>query len=486
MSSTEPSIDRHKTAIRRPSFSLPVKCMLRDAVLDSTKSFFDYGCGHGQDLNLLRDLDIDCHGWDPVFRADAEKKQADVVNIGYVINVIEKLDERTTALIDAYAHCNEVLVVAAQVEVAAPDKEQEAFNDGVLTSRGTFQKYYNQNELRIYLETELQKTAIPAAPGVFYVFKDATAQQQFLATRYHRQITVPRRQISEVLFEQNQDVLDPLMERITSLGRLPNADELGEAAEIIDRFGSLKRAFGLIRRVTEDEPWESIAQRRGEDLLVYLALARFERRPKLSALPLTIQRDIRAFLGGYKTACGRADVLLFRAGDPEAIDEACQRATVGHLVDNALIIHRSLLDDLEPMLRIYEGCARALVGDVEGANIIKLHRHSGKVSYIVYDDFEKHPHPAMSLRVKVSLPTLSIDFFDYSDWDDPPVLCRKELFVRDDDPLYKRFAQLSRQELRYDLITEDETQMNRKSHLELRFRERGLTLKGHKVAKEKL
>jgi hypothetical protein len=36
----------------------------------------------------------------------------------------------------------------------------------VLTSRGTFQKYYTQTELR---QTELATNAIPAAPGVFYV-----------------------------------------------------------------------------------------------------------------------------------------------------------------------------------------------------------------------------------------------------------------------------------------------------------------------------
>jgi hypothetical protein len=60
------------------------------------------------------------------------------------------------------------------------------------------------------------------------------------------------------------------------------------------------------------------------------------------------------------------------------------------------------------MLRIYEGCARALVGDIDEANLIKLHRFSGKVSYISYPDFEKKPHPALRLRVKVSKPSVSV------------------------------------------------------------------------------
>ncbi|MDA1054105.1 MAG: DNA phosphorothioation-associated putative methyltransferase [Planctomycetota bacterium] len=335
MTTNTKKIARHKTAIRRPSFSRPIACLLRDGLVDSSKTLFDYGCGHGQDLELLSDMDIRCDGWDPMFRSDAKKRRADVVNIGYVINVIEHVNERTAALRAAWDLCENLLVVAAQVEFAAPDKEQAEFADGVLTSRGTFQKYYNQHELRAYLESELGGDAIPAAPGVFYVFKDESAKQQFISTRYHRRISVPRRRISEVLFEQNQDVLQPMMEALTRLGRLPGPGEFASAAEVIERLGSLKRAFALIRRVTDEEPWEEIAQRREEDLLIYLALSRFQHRPKLSQLPLSIQRDIKSFLGSYQTACARADVLLFRAGDPDAIDAACQQADAGQLVDNA-------------------------------------------------------------------------------------------------------------------------------------------------------
>src|SRR3990172_9069150 len=129
----EKQIARYKTAIRRPSFSLPIKCLLRDGLIDSSKTLFDYGCGHGQDIKLLRDRGIDCDGWDPVFRRDAERKQADVVNIGYVINVVEGVDERTRALKSAWNLCRAMLVVAAQVKFAASDRELPEFADGVLT-----------------------------------------------------------------------------------------------------------------------------------------------------------------------------------------------------------------------------------------------------------------------------------------------------------------------------------------------------------------
>ena len=72
---------------------------------------------------------------------------------------------------------------------------------------------------------------------------------------------------------------------------------------------------------------------------------------------------------------------------------------IGKLLPDDLYVHNSALDSLEPILRIYEGCGRAYLGEVEGANIIKIHRRSGKLSYLVYPDFETDPHPALlSLR----------------------------------------------------------------------------------------
>ena len=66
--------------------------------------------------------------------------------------------------------------------------------------------------------------------------------------------------------------------------------------------------------------------------------------------------------------------------------------------------------------------ARALLGEVEGANVIKLHRHSGKVTYLVCPGLDRDPDPTLELRIKVTLPALSIDTFDYSRREDPPCL----------------------------------------------------------------
>lgn len=477
-------VHRHRTAIKRTSFSLPVKCMLRDGLLGQSTQLFDYGCGHGRDLELLSDMEIPCDGWDPNFRPNAPIQRAKIINLSYVLNVIEDIQERADALRSAWDLCDVMLTVAAQIEFAAPNKEQTAFNDGVLTSRQTFQKYYTQNELRAYLENELGTDAIPAAPGVFYVFKCEEAKQQYIANRYHRRILVPTRRISEVMFEKNRDILEPLMEWLTEYGRLPAPDEFERYSDIVERFGSTKRAYKLIQKVTDEAPWEEICQKRTEDLLVYLALSRFKKRLSAASLPIGLQHDIKAFFGTYKIACARADALLFRAGDSSAINEACLRAGVGQLVENALVVHRSLLELLEPLLRIYEGCARTLVGEIDEANVIKLHRFSGKVSYISYPGFEDVAHPTLRQRIKVTLPTRKIELFDYSDWQDPPLLFQKNELIHPSHQKHRLFSNLNRQELKAGLIPKQGSSVL-KSQWECTLESKGFRIRGHKLVQKK-
>ena len=85
-----------------------------------------------------------------------------------------------------------------------------------------------------------------------------------------------------------------------------------------------------------------------------------------------------------------------------------------------------------PRLR---GLRQAYLGDVEGANLIKLHRQSGKVSYLVYPDFETDPHPALLRSIKLNLRTREIESTDYAPSPNPPVLHRKQTFLLPDHPL---------------------------------------------------
>ena len=275
------------------------------------------------------------------------------------------------------------------------------------------------------------------------------------------------------------------MDWIADRGRLPEAGEFVGSADIIEEFGSLPRAFAVIRRVTGGGEWERIREKRREDLTVYLALSNFRKRPRISELPLAIQRDIRVFFGTYKKACELADSLLFQAGDADVIDEVCRRSSFGKLLPNALYVHRTVLNDLEPLLRIYEGCARAYLGEIDGANIIKIHRHSGKLSYLVYPDFDTDPHPTLNRCVKLAMRSLYLSCYEYSTSENPPVLHRKEAFLKDDYPNYSRFARLTQQEERHGLLADSSTIGTRNGWLQ-RLEECGFELRGHRLVRRKV
>lgn len=107
-----------------------MKCLLRDGLLATGISFFDYGCGRGEDLELLATDGIICSGWDPAYRPDAPRTEADVVNLGYVINVIEDTQERAATIKSAWRLAKQVLAVSAQVLVTGRGKEPVEFGDG--------------------------------------------------------------------------------------------------------------------------------------------------------------------------------------------------------------------------------------------------------------------------------------------------------------------------------------------------------------------
>jgi hypothetical protein len=63
------------------------------------------------------------------------------------------LSAPVSGLRETWQLCRRWLIVATQVQVAGRGTTQVAFGDGILTRRGTFQKFYEQGELRTFLET---------------------------------------------------------------------------------------------------------------------------------------------------------------------------------------------------------------------------------------------------------------------------------------------------------------------------------------------
>ena len=320
---------------------------------------------------------------------------AEVVNVGYVINVIEDPEERAQCLNRAWSYAQQVLIVSARLTSESPDLVSIApYGDGFVTSIPTFQKFYEQAELKEWIEERLSESAVAAGPGVFYVFRDTVDRIAFIASRYRRRgrNLIPS---ANSIIEDQRDLLRPLVEFFEERGRAPAEDELPSGDEIRQRFGSLQRAFRLVQRAHDVKELKRIVDARREDLLVFLALARFDGRPRYGQLPLAVRRDIRAIFSSYRRACEQADVALLGVGDMESVVKTAKRSSVGKLTPSAIYFHESALETLPPLLRLYEGCARGYIGRVEGANLIKLHTDEPKVSYLSYPNFESDPHPTL-------------------------------------------------------------------------------------------
>ncbi len=417
------SIDRQRTALQRRELSSPMQHLLALGFLDGTRSVFDYGCGQGDDVRLLAAMGIDATGWDPAFRPDNPRVPADIVNIGFVINVIEDADERRQALKNAFALARQVLIVSVMLGYQSKRTRFTEYRDGVVTQRNTFQKYYAQEELRAYVEATLDANAIPMAPGICLVFRQPADEQLFLLARQQvrREWRLLRREPTNQavahLIEDNRTQIEAYWLRALELGRPPATDECPAAQALAATLGSRRRIHDWVSRLYEPEQLEAAAIGRQEDLLVYFALGHFARRKPYRELPGRLQRDVAHFFGSITNARAAGKRALFAAGDSTRLEEAAvfchDELGIGQLTGtHHLTLHQSVLGECLPLVRIYVGCALQLFGDAVSVDLVKVHLESRKVTFLVYDDL-KSTTPVLMERIKVDLAKLRVDYFDY-------------------------------------------------------------------------
>jgi len=477
----KPKIQRHKAAIARVTASKPVRLAVEAGLFPTNTTYFDYGCGHGADIEYIRHLGLTSAGWDPYYRPNEARVSADVVNLGYIINVIEDSSERREALINAWNLTQKVLIVAAQVLIDDRTRGVIAYGDGIITSRNTFQKYYEQEELKAYIDQVLGVDAIPVALGIYFVFRDEAQAEVFRASRFRSRATAPRIRLKVNKFEEYRELLQPLMDFYTDRGRLPAVEELDHDAldPLQSEFGNIKRAFKVILQATDAGEWDAISDKRRNDLLVYLALSHFGKRPKFKDLSHTIRTDIKALFGSYQQACTAADLMLMSLGRTELIEERCRQSAIGQQRPNSLWVHVSAIDQLDPLLRLYEGCASRTIGRPEEATVVKFHVQKPQITYLFYPGFDKEPHPALHTSMAIALRDLHVRYRDY-DLDNPPLLHQKDQLITEDYPGYAKFAKLSQQERKWSLLNDPKAIFDRRGW-EQCLAKHGAELRGHRV-----
>ena len=451
-------INRHLTALSRLSLSAPMQLMISHGLITQSIDVFDYGCGKGDDVKGLTEIGLECQGWDPHFANENPIVPAKVVNLGFVVNVIEDPAERVEAIQRAFGIAKVALVVSVMLH--SKDRPGRPYLDGFLTSRNTFQKYYSQEEFKDYLEGVLGHDAIMIGPGIGLIFVDKEAEQRFLFGR-HRSSNVARRLLSARLspriprvpreqrvrthgvskaereFEELHTTLEILWRQSLDLGRFPESFEVTNIREIQEKV-TFNRAKRLVRTHFDLGLLEVAAQTRADDIKLFFVARQFAKRAPYKELDLRIKTDIKHFFGDYKVATEEALKLLLESANPDAIRNACEKAEsdgIGWLEENShsLQLHISLIERLPSVLRAYVTCGLILWDNVSDFQLIKIHVQSGKLSLLQYFDFDTSAIPLLIKRIKINIPKLDYDVFEYEEGTfPPPPLLYKGRYMHED------------------------------------------------------
>lgn len=475
------AVRRHLTALVRTGISAPVQMLMRHGLLKPGSTFFDYGCGRGGDVEALAAAGIDALGWDPHFAPTNPRRATEVVNLGFVVNVIEDPAERVEAIRQAAALCKQVMAVAVMLHPA--ESAGVPYSDGMLTSRRTFQKYFSQAEFKDYLEQVLSRQAHMVAPGVAFVFTDHEAEQRFTAGRYRRAGVVERllraprlprtpsvsraprmrearMSAAETLLEQCRPAMEIYWRAALELGRWPDSEEHAvddDAPEVLKkRPGKLRR---LVEQAFDLQLLQAAAKARTDDLLVHFASRQFAKRHPYKFLEPRLQRDVKTFFGDYGSANSAAIHLLSQTAQPEVLLAACRDAAesgFGYLDGaHSLQLHINLVDQLPAVLRVYVDCGLRLWDATSEVQLVKIHIGSGKLTLLEYDDFAVSPMPMLKRRIKVNLRRLDYDIFEYGSAQYPrTVLLNKSRYLHEDQDGYAEQLVFD-QELAAAGITED-------------------------------
>lgn len=436
------TVERHRTAIKRYDLSRPIKIALERGLIQKRHTLFDYGCGHGMDIEALQGLGYTISGWDPAFRPKVPKTEADIVNLGYVLNVIENPRERIEAIKGAFALTRNALLVSVMAEGHQTEAHTRACGDGFLTRNNTFQKFYPPGELEHFLETHLQADVVTLSLGICIVFRDPDEAEAFEASRSRRRIdwldlssqlrfTSPSARESRRAdrYDLHKELFDSFWDSLLEYGRAPEPGEYDRLADLRKAAGGLSRAVTLVVQKNGESLWQHARKARGEDVLVYLAMTNFRKKFLRRDIPLRIKNDIRAFFGELAIAKKQAHDILLAAADPDEVEMAVEGLPFGIYdpEEQQFTFHRSFLNQLPPSLRVYVHCGALRYGDPEEADLIKIHAASGKLTFLHYDDFKK-AEPILQTRIKINLRNQFVQVFDHRAEKQP--LADKQLYLK--------------------------------------------------------
>lgn len=433
---TGATVHRHRTAMVRHTLSQPMSLAVRHGMIRPGVTVFDYGCGQGDDLRALAAAGVEAMGWDPHFAPEAPRREAVIVNLGFVLNVIEDPAERVVSLKGAWALATRVLVVSVMIVGAVPVDGLRQFGDGYLTARGTFQKYFQQAELKATLTQVTGVEPVALAPGIFALFRSPEDEQDFLLERrrgrrastsaYRADRPARGAAARPQLADRIATAIDAIAGFALERGRLPHSDELPPGIHDIlaaERVSFVRAIEASLDVGIDAELFARAASVRREDLLVHQALNILNRSRTAARPSPAMVRDIRQHFGSQQQFAEHALEYLHALADPHRTVTAMQRASDAGLgaidEDGRMVIDSERVAELEGVLRCYVGCALYLSGDIEQDHIVRLDPLRRRTTLFPLMG-RRQPFPETAKSV-----TIDLKRQDVTVRDDPRVLVRK-------------------------------------------------------------
>lgn len=449
------AVERHRTAIGRHTLSAPMAALNAAGLLYAGVTVLDYGCGRGDDVRALRASGIDAVGWDPHFAPDPEAlSPRAIVNLGFVLNVVEDPVERREVLRRAYELAERCLAVAVMQVGKGDVSGQRPHGDGFLTSRGTFQRYFTQTELRSFLLATLGVTPVSAGPGIFFVFREEELEQCVLSRRQMRMgvssrviLPGPRPPASDVPAaaarrEALNTVRNDLIDLFLALGRAPHLDDIPPnlRMRLSDARLSIRAALTDALTAIPTDVMNDSVNRRTDEVGRFFALSAFSGRAAYRRLAPSLHRDVRAFFGSLNAAKATAQRMLLDAGNAEGLAEdarAHAAAGLGVLVDDKYQVHARDFPKLTCRIKTYISIAQVVAGTLDNTTIYRVHLSSPKLTALIYPNFETSVLPKLSNRTKVDLQNGDVRIFDYTGEGRASVLTEKSRYMTGNENTYR-------------------------------------------------
>ena len=407
---------RHRTALKRKKLSSCMGALVDSSLVTNKSKIFDYGCGRGDDVSILAQNNFEnVSGWDPYFAKDnAIPKKSEFVSLSFVLNVIEDADERHSVLKKAFKIASKALVFSVMLEHQNTLQFAYPFNDGYLTSINTFQKYYSAPEIEAVVKEQLNETPIKLGPGIYIVFKDKSLEQEYLFKRQLGLLVETKTYVKDDAGDRFAEALvAKMVKTILSFGRVPKLTELKSKfqEEIAQARVSYNRLSRLALSQISISDLKHVREAFSAEILIFLAINRFDGRVKYGDLPEKFQIDVRAHFGSLRSANEEAERLLFSLSDTDGLISAAldaERAGHGHLIGTKFRCHSKQCEKLPKNLRLFYKIGERLHRSIADTDIIQLHLETKKMAFLIVNEFEKSSLPRIHSREIVNFATQDI------------------------------------------------------------------------------